>query len=142
MTVAVVVAVVVAVAVTSVAVIGATLAGAWARATLPEAWPVPVAVSWGCGLVHLLMGGYRQLGHQHNELLEAQLLVLVCVQVLHDLVDSFVILLLLLQVGDMGRQGWVWPGLGTGRSTASDLMAEAQGHWASGPQLQHLLATV
>ena len=86
---------------------------------------MPVALSWGCGVVHLLVGGYRQPGHQHNELLEAQLLVYICVQILHDLIDSSFILLLLLQVGDTGCQGWVWSGLGTGKSTASDPMAEA-----------------
>lgn len=101
----------VAVAVTTVAVVGAALARARACATLVEAWPVPVPSSRGCGLVHLLVGGYRQPGHQHNELLEAQLLVLVCVQVLHDLVDGLFILMLLLQEGDTGvragcGQGW------------------------------------
>lgn len=54
--------------------------------------------TWVVPLVHLLMGGMDQLCHQDDKLLKAQLLVLVCVQVLHDVIDDFFTPFLLLWV--------------------------------------------
>ena len=54
--------------------------------------------TWVVPLMHLLMGGIDQLCHQHDKLLKAQLLVLVCVQVLHDVIYDFVAPFLLLWV--------------------------------------------
>lgn len=89
----------------TMAVAVATMAMAVALGTLPKAWPMAVAFSFRGVLVHLLMGGYRQPGHQHGELLEVQLLVSICVQVLHYLVYGMVILLLLLRVGVTRQSG-------------------------------------
>lgn len=76
-----------------------TLTTLGGTATIPEAWPVVVAgLVWiRCRFMHLVMGGYCKLRHQHGELLEAQLLVLICVQILHDMVYGSVILPLLLE---------------------------------------------
>lgn len=53
---------------------------------------IPTQVS----LMQLLMGGKDQLCYQHRKLLKGQLLVLVCVQVLHDVIyESFILFLLL-----------------------------------------------
>lgn len=47
-------------------------------------------------LMQLLMTGKDQLCHQHHTLLKAQLIVLVCVQVLHDVIyEGFISLLFL-----------------------------------------------
>lgn len=46
--------------------------------------------------MQLLMTGKDQLCHQHHRLLKGQLIVLVCVQVLHDVIyDRFTSVLLL-----------------------------------------------
>lgn len=83
----------------------ATVAMAVALATFPKAWPMAVAFSFRGILMHFLMGGYRQPAHQDGELLEVQLLVSICVQVLHDLVYGIVIFLLLLWVGETWQSG-------------------------------------
>lgn len=48
--------------------------------------------------MHLLMGGIDQLCHQNDKLFKAQLLVLVCIQVLHDVIYDSVTPFLLLWV--------------------------------------------
>lgn len=95
-----------AVAVTTMA-LAMTMTTLGGTATIPEAWPVVVAgLVWiRCRFMHLVMGGYCKLRHQHGELLEAQLLVLICVQILHDMVYGSVILPLLLWMGEMGCSG-------------------------------------
>lgn len=67
---------------------------------LPEPWPVAVALPFGGVLVHLLMGSMNQPCHKHGKLLEAQLLVSIGVQVLHDVFDECLIPALLLQFGE------------------------------------------
>lgn len=56
-------------------------------------------------LMHLLMGGIDQPGKQHDDLLKAQLLVLVCVQVLHDVIYFIFFSILTLWVEKIQRLG-------------------------------------
>lgn len=83
----------------------ATLGFAGVAASCPKAWPVGMAVPFRGVLVHLLVGRLRQPAHQGDKLLEAQVLVSACVQVLQDVLNGSFILLLLLQVGRQGGQG-------------------------------------
>lgn len=125
----------VAVAVAPVAVAMAALALVLVLAgavALAEAWPVAVAFPGRRILVHLLVGRLGQPGHQDGELLEAQLLVPVRVQVLQDVVYGLVILLLLLWVGRQGGQRRPWPGPGHPAQQMTDGKGAGRpGLWAS-----------
>lgn len=74
--------------------------------TLSKAWPMAVVRSTVVSLLmHLLMGGIDQPGKQHDDLLKAQLLVLVCVQVLHDVIYFIFFSILTLWVEKIQRLG-------------------------------------